>query len=52
MANIQTRITADNKVMYKARIRIKGFPATNSNITKSDQAAAQYLSSLGIQWHR
>ena len=26
MANIQTRTTADNRVMYTARIRIKGFP--------------------------
>ena len=36
MANIQTRTTADKRVMYTARIRIKGFPqqtATFSRLT-------------------
>ena len=40
MANIQTRTTADNRVMYTARIRIKGFPqqtATFSRLTDAKQ---------------
>ena len=42
MANIQTRTTADNRVMYTARIRIKGFPqqtATFSRLTDAKQWA-------------
>ena len=42
MANIQTRTTADNRVMYTTRIRIKGFPqqtATFSRLTDAKQWA-------------
>ena len=42
MANIQTRTTADNRVMYTARIRIKGFPqqtVTFSRLTDAKQWA-------------
>ena len=42
MANIQTRTTEDNRVMYTARIRIKGYPqqtATFSRLTDAKQWA-------------
>ena len=42
MANIQTRTTTDNRIMYTARIRIKGYPhqtATFSRITDAKQWA-------------
>ena len=43
MANIQTRITTDNRIMYTARIRIKGYPhqslayTEGSNCTEDHQ---------------
>ena len=42
MANIQTRTTEDNRVMYTAKIRIKGYPqqtATFSRLTDAKQWA-------------
>ena len=42
MANIQTRITEDNRVMYTARIRIKGYSeqtATFSRLADAKQWA-------------
>ena len=42
MANIQIRTTTDNRIMYTARIRIKGYPhqtATFSRITVAKQWA-------------
>ena len=42
MANIQTRTTTDNRIMYATRIRIKVFPhqtATFSRITVAKQWA-------------
>ena len=42
MANIQTRTTADNRVMHTARIRIKGYPhqtATFPRLTDAKQWA-------------
>ena len=37
MANIQTRTTADNRVMYTARIRIKGFPQQTATFSRLTQ---------------
>ena len=35
MANIQTRTTADNRVMHTARIRIKGYPNYSARNVRS-----------------
>ena len=49
MANIQVRITADNRIMYTARVRIKGCPhqtATFSRITDAKKCIQKIESSI------
>ena len=38
MANIQVRITADNRIMYTTRIRIKGCPHQTTTFARKTDA--------------
>ena len=38
MANIQIRTTTDNRIMYTARVRIKGFPQQTATFARKTDA--------------